>query len=334
MDKELQLNESGLDLCEAFYREIGRPAIEKRYGHYLPRLAVGLAGEGSECYGFDDRISLDHDYGPSFCVWVTAADDLIFGEEIQRTMDALPAEFHGVSYQLRLEQARNRRGLDTIPNFYQRFLGKRYEPASLTDWFLLPESHLAVATNGRVFEDNLGEFSRIRQKLLRFYPDDVWLHRLAGRALTMAHEGQCNYSRMLRRGDTVAAFMALARFLEAACSLIHLLNRRYTPYYKWAWRSLATLPRLREASDVLRRISQSGPDPACWPPGDWEKYARRLNLNDPTVAGIEEVCALITAELRRQGLAEGRGDYLEEQALELRSRIEDDTIRRQPLKVN
>ena len=66
MDKELQLNESGLDLCEAFYREVGRPAIERRYAHYLPRMAAGLAGEGSECYGFDDRISTDHDYGPSF----------------------------------------------------------------------------------------------------------------------------------------------------------------------------------------------------------------------------------------------------------------------------
>lgn len=333
MDKELQLTESGLDLSEAFYREVGRPAIEKRYGHYLPRMAAGLVGEGSECFGFDDRISMDHDYGPSFCVWVTADDDLIFGEEIQRTMDALPVEFHGVSYRLRLEQARNRRGLDTIPNFYRRFLGKRYEPASLSDWFLLPESHLAAATNGRVFEDNLGEFSRIRNKLLGFYPDDVWRHRLACRAITMAHEGQCNYSRMLRRGDTVAAFLALARFMEAACSMLHLLNRRYTPYYKWAWRSLETLPKLREAADALQRISQSGPDLSHWPVEEWDKYAHRLNLHDPAVAGIEEVCACVSAELLRQDLAEG-GDYLEEQARDLQRGIEDDLIRRQPIKVN
>lgn len=333
MDKNLQLNESGLVLSEAFYREVGRPAIEKRYGHYLPRMAVGLAGEGSECFGFDDRISLDHDYGPSFCVWVTEEDDLIFGEEIQRTIDALPAEFHGVSYRLRLEQARNRRGLDTIPGFYRRFLGKRYEPASLSDWFLLPESHLAAATNGRVFEDNLGEFSRIREKLLGFYPDDVWRHRMACRAVTMAHEGQSNYSRMLRRGDTVAAFLALARFLEAACSMLHLLNRRYTPYYKWAWRSLTTLPKLREAAEVLKRISQSGPDLSHWPEEEWDKYAHRLNLHDPVVAGIEEVCAQVAAELLRQDLADG-GDYLEEQARELQRGIEDDLIRRQPIKVN
>lgn len=333
MDKELQLNESGLVLSEAFYREIGRPAIEKECPQALPRLAAGLAGEGSECFGFDDRISLDHDYGPSFCLWLTEEDEKRFGGQLRQTLASLPAAFHGVSFGLRLEEARDRRGVTSIPRFYQRFLGRRYEPASLADWFLLPESHLAAATNGRVFEDNLGEFSRIRDRLLGFYPDDVRRHRLACRAITMAHEGQCNYSRMLRRGDTVAAFLALARFLEAACSMLHLLNRRYTPYYKWAWKSLATLPKLREAADILRRISQSGPDLSHWPAEDWEKYARRLNLHDPAVAGVEEVCAQVAAELLRQGLAEG-GDYLEEQAKALQSGIEDDLIRRQPIKVN
>ena len=333
MDKELQLNESGLVLSEAFYREAGHPAIERGCPQALPYLAAGLVGEGSECFGFDDRISMDHDYGPSFCVWLTEEDEKRFGDQLRQVLAELPAEFHGVSYGLRLEQARGRRGLDTVPDFYRRFLGKRYEPASLTDWFLLPETHLAAATNGRVFEDNSGEFSRIRQKLLNFYPEDVRRHRMACRAVTMAHEGQCNYSRMLRRGDTVAAFMALGRFMEAACSMIHLLNRRYTPYYKWAWKSLATLPKLREAADALQRISQCGPDLSHWPAADWEKYGRRLNLHDPAVAGIEEVCALVSAELLRQDLAEG-GDYLEEQARDLQRGIEDDLIRRQPIKVN
>ena len=51
------------------------------------------------------------------------------------------------------------------------------------------------------------------------------------------------------------------------------------------------------------------------------------------MAGIEEVCALVSAELLRQDLAEG-GDYLEEQARELQRGIEDDLIRSQPIKVN
>ncbi|MBR5429937.1 MAG: DUF4037 domain-containing protein [Firmicutes bacterium] len=333
MTEELKLAESGLDLCEAFYREVGRPAIERRYAHYLPRMAVGLAGEGSECYGFDDRISMDHDYGPSFCVWVTFNDDLVFGEEIQRTIDALPAEFHGVKYRLRLEQARNRRGLDTIPNFYKRFLGPKGEPQTLTDWFLLSESHLAAATNGRVFEDDLGEFSRIRNKLLDFYPDDVWLHRMASRAITMAHEGQCNYSRMLRRGDAVAAYFALSQFLSAACSLLYLLNRRYAPYYKWLWRGLEGLETGGELAPRLKQMALAGPDLSHWPAEDWQKYAARLNLNDPNVAGIEEVCAFIARELRKRGLSQAEGDYLEPHARELQNQIQDDLIRRQPIKL-
>lgn len=333
MAEELKLSEPGLDLCEAFYRELGRPTIEKHCARCLPRLAAGLVGEGSECYGFDDRISLDHDYGPSFCVWVTFDDGVIFGDELRRVLDALPARFHGVSYRLRLEQAQNRRGVVTIPDFYKRFLGLKDAPKTLWEWFLLPEAHLAAASNGRVFEDNLGEFSRIRQKLLDFYPADVRLHRLACRALTMAHEGQCNYSRLLRRGDTVAAYLALSQFMTAACSMIHLLNRRYTPYYKWAWRSLRELPLLSRAADLLQKMSQAGPDLSFWPAQDWQKYAARLNLADPTVAGIEEVCALVASELRRQGLAQG-GDYLEDQARALQSQIKDDLIRRQPIKMN
>lgn len=58
----------GLELAERFYEEVGRPLLTEEYPFELPRIAVGLVGEGSECFGFDDEVSRDHDWGPGFCI--------------------------------------------------------------------------------------------------------------------------------------------------------------------------------------------------------------------------------------------------------------------------
>ena len=72
----------GLELSEGYYREVGRPAIEKQFPELMPRLAAGLAGDGSECLGFDDEISRDHDFGPGFCIWLSGEDYARYGKEL------------------------------------------------------------------------------------------------------------------------------------------------------------------------------------------------------------------------------------------------------------
>ena len=64
--KELCLEIPGVELASGFYRDFGRPALLSRFEPYMDRMTIGLVGEGSECFGFDDRLSMDHDYGPSF----------------------------------------------------------------------------------------------------------------------------------------------------------------------------------------------------------------------------------------------------------------------------
>ena len=52
----------GLELSRAYYEEYGKPMIDTQLAQYKPYLAAGLVGEGSECLGFDDELSTDHDF--------------------------------------------------------------------------------------------------------------------------------------------------------------------------------------------------------------------------------------------------------------------------------
>lgn len=89
--------ERGLRLCERYYIAFGKPMLERNFGAVLPPLAIGLAGEGSECLGYDDALSRDHDFGAGFCIWVP--DDLP-EETVQQLRNAyavLPKSYCGVS---------------------------------------------------------------------------------------------------------------------------------------------------------------------------------------------------------------------------------------------
>lgn len=149
------------------------------FPEYMEKAAVGLVGEGSECFGFDDQISMDHDYGPSFCVWFPRNIYTEVRESMSEIYDALPKEYKGVSANLIREQSAGRRGILEIEGFYQKFLTRDIVPENLTDWLRIPEHYFAVATNGEVFEDNLGMFSEIREKLLNYYPEDIRLKKIA-----------------------------------------------------------------------------------------------------------------------------------------------------------
>ena len=72
----------GIDEARAFYLEYGQQMIAKNFPEYEGKIAVGFAGHGSECFGFDDEISRDHDFEKGFCLWLTDEDDLKIGVEL------------------------------------------------------------------------------------------------------------------------------------------------------------------------------------------------------------------------------------------------------------
>ena len=302
----------GLELCRAFYFDCAAPAIEREFGKRAERIAAGLAGAGSDCMGYDDEISRDHDFGPGCCLWLTEGDYAEFGAELAKLYDSLPKSFAGVP-RLETPQGAGRVGVMRIGAFYAKFTGCADVPSDNISWLRIPEHFLSAATNGAVFRDDLGEFSRIRTSLSNFYPRDVLLKKLAARMFVMGQAGQYNYVRIMKRGDIPAAALALAEFARAALSAVHLLNRRYMPYYKWAFKSAGELPCLKDAVSGLESLFlQNGADKAEL---------------------VESVCEKVRAAVCREGLSSVTESFMVVQAEEVMKRIEDEKIRRMGVSV-
>ena len=309
----------GLELARKYY-EVHINKLLQSVPEARGRIAVGLVGEGSQCFGYDDKISQDHDFGPGFCIWLTDADFASFGAKLQKAYDALPDEFEGFSRKDFI--TRDRLRIMTISDFYSRFTGfPEGVPATLVDWLFVPETQLAAATNGEVFQDDLGIFTDIRRQLLHFYPEDVRRKKIAARAAVMSQAGQYNLLRSIQREDSVSATLSIARFAEAAISMAHLLEGRYTPFYKWGFRSLKSL---RFGRCFVRHLTRIPELEASLYEGDFHKAYNQ------GFAITECICRETAAELRRQGLSLIESDFLQDHLAEIMDGIGDDRLRALP----
>ena len=170
---------NGLELARYYYETAGKQALERQVPDLVPRLAIGLAGEGSECFGLDDELK--------------------HGVQVQAVYRGLPDAVAGFSVRKSGIMSSGRVGCLCIEDWYRRYTGYAHGPETLAQWRQIPESFLATATNGEIFADPLGVFMSIRQKLLAYYPEDIRIKKIVARAATMAQAGQYNYPRCVRR---------------------------------------------------------------------------------------------------------------------------------------
>ena len=305
----------GLELARQYYFTIGAPMVQQKFPEYQERIAAGLVGMGSECFGFDDEISRDHDWGPTFCLWLTRADYQAFGVRLQAEFENLPKAFAGFS---RKESAwgQGRTGVFEIGEFYKQFIGLDHPPESAREWRFIPEVNLATATNGQVFTDPLGEFTTFRARILEFYPEDIRLKKLASRCMTIAQAGQYNYMRCVRRREYVAAHWNEAKFISDLISLVFLLNRAYRPFPKWMHRAMQKLPILgADLYDRLLRLVT------------FSEGASPQSLHEQKASLMEEMCQLVIRELRREGLGDSPSDFLLDHGPVLQSHIQEAQVR-------
>lgn len=301
--KEDLKNIKGLELSKRYFHDIVLPEFEKSLKDILPLCAFGLVGEGSECYGYDDKISQDHDFGPSVCIWLRKDDYLKYKDKINEVLKVLPKTYLGFQELKESEWGSDRRGLLNIEDFYFKFLGSSKAPETIADWQKIPETALATVTNGEVFLDNLGEFTKIRNDLLNYYPEAMRQNKIATRLMNISQHGQYNYTRCLKRNDLVAANQCLYLFVDEVIHLVFLLNRRYKIFYKWSNRALLDLKILGE---------------------EIHKLLEDMVFAQNKIPYVRKICKVLAEELRNQKLTNCGSEFLGDLGVDIQKNIDDE----------
>ena len=317
---------TGLELCRLYYEQYGKPMIAEKFQAYEHLIAVGLVGKGSDCFGFDDVQSRDHDFGPRFVMWVTKKVYGEIGEELQAAYENLPRSFMGVD-RIETFHGRDRSGVMVIEDFYKSTLGYdlisaflqssgngTLDKESLTtikSWLAVHDYALAAAVNGAVFRDDEGIFTRYRDKLKAYYPKAVWYRKIAQTCALFSQSGQYNLPRMRVRGQLVAAELAKAECARQAMKLYYLLNKTYAPHDKWLFKGMPVNPQMAVSGEDGNRMQVPElVEKVCLLPVD-NAHAAELTM------AIESLAVIFANELERQSMIGQCDVYLDASTKEL-----------------
>ena len=279
----------GLDISRRYYEKYVRPMIDEKFPEYAARIACGLAGEGSDAFGYDDEFSRDHDWGPSVCLWITEETDKEIGESLRKAYEELPDEIDGFR-RAPYVQGKSRRGVQVISSFFERLTGaSEYEKI---DWRNTESWHLAAAVNGEIWRDDEGIVTAFRDKLMKGYPEDILLLNLAESCARFSREGQYNAPRVLERGDELTSRMFVYDAAREAMKLQYLLSGKYYPHDKWLRKGLADIEGGVELDALLQRMTAD-------------------------ISAAEDVGAFLAMEMYRKHYISDIDPYLDHQTEEL-----------------
>ena len=164
----------GLALSRAYYEQYGKAMLLTQFPEVLPFLAAGLFGSGSECFGYDDAVSEDHDFEPGFCIMLPGEDlvDRRTAFLLERAYAKLPDEYMGIRRNLVSPVGGARHGVIRLSDFLMDKTGTPDGKLTEKQWLTVPEYSLAETVNGQVYFDHEGSLSKARERLL-YYPESV-----------------------------------------------------------------------------------------------------------------------------------------------------------------
>ena len=283
---------NNLEKSREFYEQYGKPMIHRLFPEYETRIAVGMVGEGSDCFGFDDEISTDHDYAVGFCMWLTQEDMKAIGSQLQTAYQQLILEQN--VFDSEMFHLNYRRGVFTIHDFYQN---------DVEEW------KLAELVNGEIFRDDLGVVTQKRKELLNYYPEELWREKLANSLHDFSQYAQSNYARMMAREDYVTANLCISKAIESAMDIAYVLNKEYAPYYKWKRKGLEKSEEMRDIVWICEQLSLLSCQKKAW---ENKKYSSsQLNTDDKCVVLLETLARIMLEKLKDRNLVKGTDVFLE-----------------------
>ena len=278
---------NGIQLAKSYYDAYGAELLAQ-FPELQNKVALGIAGSGSECLGYDDEVSQDHDFEPGFCIFAfveDGAESALVGASggkaltrkeaftLERAYAKLPKEFQGFERAKMAPVGGNRRGLVDLREFLLQTTGTPDGVLTPEQWLQVPEESLLEATNGQVWQDAGGVFTPIRERL-SYLPEDVRRKKLAGCLLPgstticaasgTARPAQPSWPastlrkmRSMRRTCWKSATCPITSGRSAACAVWATSARSWRTIWRGSSRR-ATTPRRRSRNISSSRISLPG----------------------------------------------------------------------------
>ncbi len=224
--------------CRVFWHE-GLSVLEAQFPDCIDRVAAGFTAVGFE------HASQYNGFAPGFQIYLTESDYAAYGAEMQNALDQLPTEFEGVVCR---SSGLHTFRIYTIDGFFREKTfngvasGTTQAPDDAFGWLRIPESALFDLTEGLVFYDPFGEFTRRRREFLNYYPDDVWKKRLAASLYNAGLYAECILSSALAANDYQTAEIAWRAFNTAAMKAGFLLSHCHAPHLAELYREFCKLP--------------------------------------------------------------------------------------------
>ena len=302
-----------LTACRRLFEVHGYPLLVEAFPEYSERVAAAHVSGSSDVLGADDEFSREGMWGAAFELFLPEDDFRDVAQHLREVMNSsLPPQFEGYPTAAGGGPSVS---VYSIRGYLRERLGISRFPKSQDEWLEIPEYALCNFTSGPIFYDPMQELTSVQKQFASYYPSDIWKVHLARAAYACWFFGEFNYPwRLAPRGDAVTGSVAIGEFCSAVMRLVFLINRQYSPYWKWMHWGFKRLPKYAAEIDPLLDLLVAS--------SDMREQADY----------IMSICRLLRDMIKKEGLVLENAKMESMGAYDIMRTLEDPELARQPLR--